>query len=69
MPANKSSTGTPKPSASSVLLVADKIDTLEQKYAEHDQHIQLVFEAIKQLISADTAAKAAPTREIGFHAP
>jgi hypothetical protein len=36
---------------------------------EHDQHFQLVFEAIKQLISADVAAKAKPAREIGFHVP
>ena len=48
-------------------LLAEKIEALEEKYAEHDQHFQLVFDAIKQLISADTAAKAAPVREIGFH--
>ena len=50
-------------------LLAEKIEALEEKYAEHDHHFRLVFDAIKQLISADTAAKAAPAREIGFHAP
>jgi hypothetical protein len=48
-------------------LLAEKIEALEAKYAVHDQHFQLVFDAIKQLISADTDAKAQPTREIGFH--
>ena len=48
-------------------LLAEKIEALEEKYAEHDQHFQIVFEAIKQLISADTDAKSQPTREIGFH--
>lgn len=46
-------------------LLAEKIEALEEKYAEHDQHFQIVFEAIKQLISAPTPAP----REIGFHAP
>ena len=46
-------------------LLAEKIEALEEKYAEHDQHFQIVFEAIKQLISSPTP----PTREIGFHAP
>jgi hypothetical protein len=44
-------------------LLAEKIEALEAKYAEHDQHFQLVFDAIKQLISADTDAKVQPTRE------
>ncbi len=44
-------------------LLAEKIEALEAKYAEHDQHFQLVFDAIKQLIAADDA----PKREIGFH--
>ena len=48
-------------------LLAEKIEALEAKYAEHDQHFQLVFDAIKQLISADTDAQAPPKREIGFH--
>lgn len=46
-------------------LLAEKIDALEEKYADHDQQFQLVFDAIKQLI----AAPPHPTREIGFHAP
>jgi hypothetical protein len=46
-------------------LLAEKIEALEEKYAEHDQHFQIVFEAIKQLISSPTPAP----REIGFHAP
>ncbi|MCX6876165.1 MAG: ORF6N domain-containing protein [Verrucomicrobia bacterium] len=48
-------------------LLAEKIEALEEKYAEHDQHFQIVFDAIKQLISADTDAKTQPKREIGFH--
>jgi hypothetical protein len=46
-------------------LLAEKIEALEEKSAEHDQHFQIVFEAIKQLISSPTPAP----REIGFHAP
>jgi hypothetical protein len=46
-------------------LLAEKIEALEEKYADHDQQFQLVFEAIKQLI----AAPSPPTREIGFHSP
>lgn len=46
-------------------LLAEKIEALEAKYAEHDQHFEVVFEAIKQLISTP----AAPQREMGFHAP
>ena len=44
-------------------LLAEKIDALEQKYAEHDQHFLIVFDAIKQLITADDT----PKRQIGFH--
>jgi ORF6N domain len=44
-------------------LLAEKIEALEAKYAEHDQHFEVVFEAIKQLIATPTP----PTREIGFH--
>jgi len=46
-------------------LLAEKIEALEEKYADHDQQFQLVFDAIKQLI----AAPPQPTREIGFHSP
>jgi len=44
-------------------LLAEKIEALEAKYAEHDQHFEIVFEAIKQLIATPTP----PQREIGFH--
>ena len=44
-------------------LLAEKIEALEEKYADHDQQFQLVFEAIKQLI----AASAPPSKELGFH--
>ena len=33
-------------------LLAEKIEALEEKYADHDQQFLLVFEAIKQLIAA-----------------
>lgn len=45
-------------------LLAEKIEALEAKYAEHDQHFEVVFEAIKQLI----ATPVPPVREMGFHA-
>ena len=45
-------------------LLAEKIQSLEAKYAEHDQQFQIVFDAIRQLIAAD----ATPKREMGFHA-
>jgi hypothetical protein len=44
-------------------LLAEKIEALEEKYADHDQQFLLVFEAIKQLI----AAPAPPSKELGFH--
>ena len=44
-------------------LLANKIEALEEIYADHDQQFQLVFEAIKQLIAAPTP----PTKELGFH--
>jgi hypothetical protein len=44
-------------------LLAEKIEALEEKYADHDQQFQLVFEAIKQLIAAPTP----PAKEFGFH--
>ena len=44
-------------------LLAEKIEALEAKYAEHDQHFEVVFEAIKQLIATPTP----PAREMGFH--
>lgn len=45
-------------------LLAEKIENLERKYAEHDQNFTLVFDAIKQLITADSI----PNKEMGFHA-
>lgn len=44
-------------------LLAEKIEKLERKYAGHDQHFQLVFDAIKQLIQTPDP----PKRQIGFH--
>jgi len=44
-------------------LLAEKIENLERKYAEHDQNFTLVFDAIKQLIAEDPT----PTKEMGFH--
>jgi len=41
-------------------LLAEKIEKLEEKY---DQNFQIVFEAIKQLITADNN----PAKELGFH--
>lgn len=32
--------------------LADKIEALEKKYADHDDKIRLIFEAIKQLLSS-----------------
>lgn len=45
-------------------LLAEKIESLEAKYADHDQQFQIVFDAIRQLIAADDT----PKREMGFHA-
>ena len=44
--------------------LARKIEAMELKY---DEQFALVFDAIKQLISEDTARKAQPKRRIGFH--
>ncbi len=44
-------------------LLAEKIEVLEEKYADHDQQFQLVFDAIKQLISSPPP----PAKELGFH--
>lgn len=44
-------------------LLAEKIEALEEKYADHDQQFQLFFEAIRQLI----ASPAPPAKELGFH--
>ena len=44
-------------------LLADKIEQLEKKYADHDQQFQIVFDAIKKLITSP----ASPGKEMGFH--
>lgn len=44
-------------------LLAEKIESLERKYANHDQQFQIVFDAIKRLISSP----AKPSKELGFH--
>ena len=43
-------------------LLAEKIEALEEKYADHDQQFQLVFEAIKQLIATPTCPGIAKRR-------
>ena len=43
--------------------LAIKIEALERKYGEHDEKIQQVFEAIRQLL----APPEKPKRRIGFH--
>ena len=44
-------------------LLAEKIEALEGKYADHDRQFRLVFDAIKQLI----ATPSPPAKELGFH--
>ncbi len=44
-------------------LLAEKIESLERKYSDHDQQFQIVFDAIKKLIT--TPAKT--SKELGFH--
>ena len=44
--------------------LARKIEGLEKKY---DEQFAVVFDAIKQLIAADTAWNAEPRRRIGYH--
>jgi hypothetical protein len=43
--------------------LARKVEALERKAVAHDQDLEAVFKALKQLI----AAPQAPRREIGFH--
>ena len=47
-------------------LLADKIESLEAKYREHDENFQAVFKVIKQLIS-DPDKPEPPQRRAGFH--
>ena len=47
-------------------LLADKIESLEAKYMEHEENFQAVFKVIKQLISDQDTHKS-PKRRAGFH--
>jgi hypothetical protein len=42
--------------------LAEKLKALEKRLTEHDKHFQIVFDAIKQMLSADEK----PKRKIGF---
>ena len=44
--------------------LAIKLEALEKKYADHDEKIQKIFEAIRQLMLAPDE----PKKKIGFHA-
>ncbi len=44
--------------------LALKLEALEKKYAEHDEKIQAIFQAIKQLLEPPPEE---PKRRIGFH--
>jgi phage regulator Rha-like protein len=46
--------------------LAAKLEKMEKKLGEHDQHFQVVFEAIRQLMAPPTPAP--KKRRIGFHA-
>ena len=43
--------------------LAIKLEVLEKKYADHDEKIQKIFEAIRQLMIPPEE----PKRKIGFH--
>jgi hypothetical protein len=43
--------------------LAHKIEALERKYSDHDDEIQVIFKAIKNLLEPPLA----PKRRIGFH--
>lgn len=45
--------------------LADKIEALERKYEEHDEEIQVIFQAIKQLLEPPPVPA---KRRIGFPA-
>src|SRR5262245_29377627 len=47
--------------------LAAKLEKMEKKLGEHDQHFQVVFEAIRQLMSPPPGAT--KKRRIGFHNP
>ena len=46
--------------------LASKLDALEAKYAEHDQKLVVVFDAIRQLMNPPVLPK---TGRIGFQTP
>jgi len=46
--------------------LADKIAELEEKYADHDDKIQLIFEAIKKLLEPQPEPLPPPKPPIGF---
>lgn len=46
--------------------LANKITSLERKYAEHDEEIQVIFKAIKRLLEPPPLP---PKRRIGFTPP
>ncbi len=46
--------------------LASKIESLESKYAGHDQEIQVIFKAIKKLLEP---LQIPPKRQIGFTNP
>ena len=47
--------------------LAAKLEKMERKLGEHDQHFQVVFEAIRQLMAPPTPP--GKKRRIGFHEP
>ena len=46
--------------------LAAKLEKLERKLGEHDEHFRVVFEAIRQLMAPPPSA--GKKRRIGFHA-
>ncbi len=47
--------------------LAAKLEKMERKLGEHDEHFRVVFEAIRQLMAPP--APAGKKGRIGFHAP
>src|SRR5260370_31956108 len=45
--------------------LADKIEALERKYSDHDEEIQVIFKAIKNLLEPPLV----PKHRTGFHPP
>ena len=42
--------------------LAHQIDSLERKYSEHDERIEVIFEAVRNILDPPQASK----RQIGF---